>query len=177
MKLLQSERNAEGQISMKNLSLIIMLGIHIVIGIGISVIWANEATENEYGETEFSYQNAAQKQYAHDVAVQATLQDRKITEAIALAKISQDPEDIQDAKVLFQGKFSAVSKQIADMRASGMGWSNIAKQLSVHPSSLGRGHSLIFSKYNIMYSKEPVSRYAINAARAKNDRMVKWSIR
>jgi hypothetical protein len=154
-----------------------MLGILIVIGIGISVIWANEATENEYGETEFSYQNATQAQHAHSVSLQATLQDPRVTEVIALAKITQDPQDILDAKALFQDKFEAVSKQIAVMRASDIGWSYIAKQLNVHPSSLGRGHSIIFSKYNISYSKQPVSRSAINAAKAKNDRMVKWSIR
>ena len=177
MKSLQSKRKAERQIPIKNLSLIIMLGILIVIGIGISVIWANEATKNEYGETEFSYQNTAQKQSAHNVALQATLQDRKITEAIALAKISQNPEDIQDAKELFQDKFEAVSKQIAHMRALDMGWDNIAEQLNVHPSSLGRGYSIIFSTYNISCSKQPAARSVLNPAKTKNDRMVKWSIR
>jgi hypothetical protein len=170
MKLLKSKRNFERQIPMKNLSLIIMLGIIIVIGIGISVIWANEATENEYSETEFSCQNAAQKQHAHNMAFQATLQDPKVTEAIALAKISQNPEDIQDAKKLFQDKFDAVSQQIAHMRASDMGWGNIAKHFDVHPSYLGRGHSIIFSKHNISYSKQSVSSSAAGAAKAKNNK-------
>jgi len=60
--------------------------------------------KNNSNADDSSYQNAAQAQHAHNLAIQATLQDPKVTEAIALARISKDPQDIQNAKEVFQDK-------------------------------------------------------------------------
>jgi len=166
MNWLISKGNAGKQISIKNLLSILMVGIFIVIGIGVSGIWANEDdTENNF---DFSYQNAAQAQHAHNVAIQATLQDAEVAEAIARARASKDPQYIQDAKELFHDKLEDFSEQISNMRSSGMGWGNIAKQLDVHPSFLGRGHSKFFGKHNFSYSKHSKMRSEIKAATARS---------
>ena len=152
MNWLISKGKAGKRNSIKNLLSILMVSIFIVIGIGISGTWANEEhTENYLHKNHFSYQNKAQALHARNVAKQATFQDPEVAKAIARAKASKDPEDIQDAKELFHDKLQDYSKQISRMRSSGMGWGNIAKQLDVHPSFLGRGHSKFFGKHNFSY--------------------------
>jgi hypothetical protein len=169
MNWLISKGRVGKQISIKNLLSILMVGTFIVIGIGVSGIWANEDnTENNFDEDSFSYQNAAQAQHAHNVAIQATLQDPEVAKAFARARASKDPQDIQDAKELFHDKLEDFSKQISDMRSSGMGWGNIAKHLDVHPSFLGRGHSKFFGKHNFSYSKHSHMRSEIKAATARS---------
>ena len=166
MNWLISKGKTGKQISIKNLLSILMVGSFIVIGIGVSGIWANEDdTENNF---DFSYQNAAQAQHAHNVAIQATLQDPEVAKAFARAGASKDPQDIQDAKELFHDKLEDFSKQISDMRSSGMGWGNIAKHFDVHPSSLGRGHSKFFGKHNFYYSKHSHMRSEIKTATARS---------
>jgi hypothetical protein len=151
MKWLNSKIKAGKQIFIKNPLSILTVGIFLVIGIGASGIWANEDnTENDF---DFSYQNAAQSRHARNVAKQATLQDPEVTEALARAKASKDPQDIQDAKELFHDKLQDYSKQISDMRSSGMGWGDIAKHLDVHPSFLGRGHSKFSNKHHFFLRK------------------------
>ena len=165
MNWLISKGRAGKQISIKNLLSIFIVCIFIVIGFGISGIWANEdGTANNMDEADFSYQNAAQAQHAHNVAIQATLQDAEVAEAIARARASKDAQDIQDAKELFHDKLEDFSEQISNMRSSGMGWGNIAKQLDVHPSFLGRGHSKFFGKHNFYPSKHSHMQSEIKAA-------------
>ena len=100
-----------------------------------------QASEDNMDHPDASFQNAAQAQHAQNVAIQATLQDPRVAKAIACAKKSGDPRDIRRARALFHEKMEDYIEQISDMRASGRGWGEIAKDLNVHPSFLGRGHS------------------------------------
>ena len=169
MNWLISKGKAGKQISIKNLLSILMVSIFIVIGIGISGIWANdEHTEHYLDKNSFSYQNSAQAQHARNVAKQATLQDPEVAKAFARAKASKDPQDIIDAKELFHDTLKDFSKQISRMRSSGMGWGNIAKHLDMHPSVLGKGHSKFFGKHNVSYSKHSHMRSEIKAATARS---------
>jgi colicin import membrane protein len=145
-----------------------MVGIFIVIGIGISGIWANE--DNTGNNIDFSYQNTAQALHARNVAKQATFQDPAVARALATAKATNDPQDIQDARALFHDTLKDFSQQVFAMRSSGMGWGNIAKHLDVHPSVLGRGHAKFSRKHHFSYSKHSRKRSAIKAAAAKSDK-------
>ena len=90
MGWLNSKRKAGKQIFIQNRRLILMFGIFIVIGIGISGIWANaDSAENN---NDFSYQNSAQALHALNVAKQATFQDPAVARALARAKATNDPQ-------------------------------------------------------------------------------------
>ena len=123
--------------------------------------------KNHSNHDHFSYQNAAQARHARNLALQATIQNPKVAEAIALAKISKDPQDIQDAKELFHDTLKGFSKQIAKMRAADMGWGNIAKQLNVHPSYLGKKQSMIFTKNDIFYKDHELGKTKIKVANTR----------
>jgi len=168
MKWLNLKIKAGKQISIKNRLSILMVGIFIVIGIGISGIWANE--DNTGNNIDFSYQNTAQTLHARNVAKQATFQDPAVARALATAKATNDPQDIQDARALFHDTLKDFSQQVFAMRSSGMGWGNIAKHLDVHPSVLGRGHAKFSRKHHFSYSKHSRKRSAIKAAAAKSDK-------
>ena len=49
-----------------------------------------------------------------------------------------------------------------------MGWGNIAKQLDVHPSFLGLGHSKYSAKHHLDFTKHTRMRSEIKAATARN---------
>jgi hypothetical protein len=91
-----------------------------------------------------------------------------VAEAIARAKASRDPQDIEDAKMLFHDKMEDYIEEISDMRSSGMGWGNIAKQLNVHPSFLGLGHSKFMAKHNLYFTKHSHMRSEIKAVTARS---------
>ena len=112
------------QISIKNLLVVLIVGFVTIVGIGISGLLANE--DNTENNSDFSYQNATQALHARNVAKMATFQDPEVKKAIARAKQSKDPQDIQNAKELFHDKLKGFSKQITNMRASDMGRGNIA---------------------------------------------------
>ena len=169
MNWLLSKRKSGKQILTKSRLSIFMLGIFIVIGTGISGIWADEDNaENDMDHTHFSYQNAAQEQHAHNLAHQAALQDPEVARAIALAKTSKESEDIQNAKDLFQAKMDEVSKHIAELRAEDTGWGKIAQLVNVHPSYLRRGQSITFSKHSISYSNHVNTKSEGKAANARS---------
>ena len=166
MNWLNSKRKAGKQISIKSRLSILRVGIFIVIGIGISGIWANgDNTENN---SDFSYQNAAQALHARNVAKQATFQDPAVARALATAKATNDPQDIQAARALFHDTLEDFSQQVSDMRSSGMGWGNIAKHLDVNPSVLGNGHAKFSRSHHFSYSKHSRKQSAIKAATAKS---------
>jgi hypothetical protein len=102
-------------------------------------------------DTDASFQNAAQTQHAENVATQAALQDPVVIEAIARAKKSREQEDIDAARSLLKETREAFNKQIYDLRSSGVGWGDIAKQLGVHPSFLGLGHSKTIAKHRLNF--------------------------
>ena len=166
MNWLNSRRKAGKQIAIKSRLSILMLGIFIIIGIGISGIWANE--DNTGDNNDFSYQNTAQALHARNVAKQATFQDPAVAKALATAKATNDPQDIQAARALFHDTLEDFSQQVSDMRSSGMGWGNIAKHLDVHPSVLGNGHAKFSRNHHFSYSKHSRKQSTIKAAAAKS---------
>lgn len=115
-----------------------------------------------------NFQNAAQAQHAYNLAIQATLQDPKVAKAIECAKRTGKPRDIRRAKRLFRAKKADYIEKISDMRSSRMGWGNIARELDVHPSFLGLGHSKFRAKYDWDFSKHSRIRSEIKAATARN---------
>ena len=127
-----------------------------------------QASEDNMDYPDASFQNAAQAQHAHNVAIQATLQDPKVAKAIACAKKSGDPRFIKRARASFHEKMEENIEKISDMRSSGMGWGNIAKQLNVHPSFLGGGHSKYMAKHDLDFPKNTRIRSEIKAATARS---------
>ena len=141
MKWLISKGKAGKQISIKNLLSILMVGIFIVIGIGISGLWANE--DNTENNVDFSYQNAAQAQHAHNVAIQATLQDPEVAKGFAHPRASKDPKAFKMQKNCFMINWKILAEQ--NFRyANHLVWDGaiLRKHLDVHPSFLGRGRYL-----------------------------------
>jgi hypothetical protein len=114
-------------------------------------------------DTDASFQNAAQTQHAENVATQAALQDPVVIEAIARAKKSREQEDIDAARSLLKETREAFNKQIYDLRSSGEGWGDIAKQLGVHPSFLGLGHSKTIAKHRLNFRSRSRVRSEIKA--------------
>ncbi|MCK5203781.1 MAG: hypothetical protein KAR15_07910, partial [Desulfobacterales bacterium] len=127
-----------------------------------------QASEDNMDHPDVSFQNAAQAQHAQNVAIQATLQDPRVAKAIACAKKSGDPRDIRRARALFHEKMEDYIEKISDMRSSGIGWGDIAKQLNVHPSFLGRGHSKYMAKHDLDFTKRTRMRSEIKAATARS---------
>ena len=115
-----------------------------------------------------NFQNAAQAQHAYNLAFEATLQDPEVARAIRRAKRTGDPRDIRRARRLFRQTKSENIEKISDWRSAGMGWGNIAKELDVHPSFLGLGHSKFRARYDLDFSKHHRIRSEIKAATARN---------
>ena len=100
-------------------------------------------------EEESNFNNPAQAAKAEALAeAVAEANSEAIAEAeadLADAIEEGDPDAITDAETALADAISdatSVSEQdIADMRAEGMGWGEIAHELGVHPSTLGLGHA------------------------------------
>lgn len=110
-----------------------------------------------------SFKNPAQaahaSQLANEVAsrgsteTEAALSDVEAAqEGLEEAMATGTPEEIEQATTELEAAEKAyadavaeltgvVSKDLVDMREAGMGWGNIAKELGVHPSILGLGHT------------------------------------
>jgi hypothetical protein len=151
--------------SIKFMILIVFVAVCLTGWMAIAKL---QASEDNMDNSDASFQNAAQAQHAHNLAVQAALEDPEVAEAIELAKESKDPQESKDAKALFHEKMDDFVDEISDMRASGMGWGNIAKQLDVHPSFLGRGHSKFMAKNNSYFTKHARMRSEIKTATARS---------
>lgn len=123
---------------------------------------------DDMDDPDVNFQNDAQAQHAHNLAFQAALQDREVARAIACAKKSGNPRDIRRARRMFREKKEDYIEKISDMRASGMGWGNIARQLDVHPSFLGLGHSKYMAKHDLDFTKHARIRSEIKAATARS---------
>jgi hypothetical protein len=137
-----STGKAKKQISIKSFLATFFVCVSVVTWIDISTILADEDDPaDNMDNTELSFQNPAQVQHANNVATQAALQHS----AVIAAKENGDTEE---ADRLFNEKVEAFTQKISDMRAEGRGWGDIAKELGVHPSFLGLGHSNKIAKSN-----------------------------
>jgi hypothetical protein len=113
--------------------------------------FADETAENE----ESYYENPAQAAHAAQLADEAALSDADVQQALndyeeALDALGENPTEAELAEVqaleeAYQEKLSEITGVMGDeieaMRASGMGWGDIAHELGVHPSVLGLGHT------------------------------------
>lgn len=117
MIALLSIENNKKKISIKYLLLTFFVCVSMIAWLGTSNLQAdeNDPANNTY-ESEVRFQNAAQAQRAENIATQVALQDPAKTK-------------------------EGITRDIYDMRSSGMGWGEIAKYYGLHPSILGLGHS------------------------------------
>ena len=154
------------QISFKKLLLTFLVCASVVSWIGISSLFADEDDPADNKEnTELSFQNAAQKQHAKNVAIKAALQDPDVIAAIEEAKKSGD---FEKARALFKETVTDNKQQISEMRAEGWGWGEIAKEFDVHPKYLGLGHYKHKSKYGAHYKTQHHNKSQIKAASSKS---------
>lgn len=122
---------------------------------------AKELDEDE--EVTPNFTNAAQAAHASQLADEVASRGNEETvealenieaaeEALEDAMATDDPDAIENAQQELAEAEEAYAKtvseltgvitqDIADMRASGRGWGNIAHELGVHPSLLGLGHT------------------------------------
>jgi uncharacterized membrane protein YgcG len=80
-----------------------------------------------------SFGNPAQEQHARNVVEAAVDQDPEVAEAMRA--------DPAHARAIRQEAIQAGMHTVEGMRASGMGWGDIAKTMGVHPGTLGLGHN------------------------------------
>ncbi len=154
------------RISLNKFLLAFLVCASVVTWIGISTLFADEDDPADNMEnTEYSFQNAAQKQHAKNLAIKATLQDQAVIDAIAKAKESKD---FEEARALFKETLADNTRQISDKRAEGWGWGEIAKDLGVHPKYLGLGHYKHKAKYGTHYPTQHYNKSEIKAAKAKS---------
>jgi len=134
-----STRKAKNQRSIQSVLLTVLLIVGIICWISINNVYAVEDDPSDNGETADTVSsNAAQDQKAENLAEQAALQDPAVAQSYAEAGKTGN---VDEANALYEEKVEEYNAQIDDMRASGMGWGDIAHELGVHPSVLGLGHS------------------------------------
>ncbi|UCG67395.1 MAG: hypothetical protein JSW12_10620 [Deltaproteobacteria bacterium] len=140
------------------LSIFFML-VCIIVWMGKS---ASQASE------EVSFYNEAQAQHAENVATSAARQDPTVAAAIAKAEDTGLPEDRAIAEALLAEMVGVLTKDIAAMRGSGMGWGEIAHYFGVHPGVLGLGHSKTKAHYGVQTSTQAHRRSEIAQATVRN---------
>jgi len=119
---------------------------------------ADETTTDD-GDTEGSYfSNPAQAAHAAQLSSQVAADDPEVNQAYAdyqdaldtfnaleTAPTQTDLDALAAAETAYEEalaeKIGVTNDEIAAMRASGMGWGEIAHELGVHPSLLGLGHT------------------------------------
>lgn len=109
----------------------------------------NEPAQIEMAEEAPAYQNQAQ--IAHDANLAEVAYAKidaeiaSLQEDLAKAEVEGDLTEIAaleaEIDVKVSEKIGIEEGKIADLRASGMGWGEIAHELGVHPGVLGLGHS------------------------------------
>jgi len=132
-----SKAEAEKQISIRYLLSIFFLCVVVITGIGLSSIRA---------DTDTHFQNDAQTQHAQNIAIEAAFQDEEVIKA-------KNSGNFDLMNSLVDEKVEQFMERISEMRASGMGWGNIAKELDVHPRFIGLGHSKTDEKLDTTVAK------------------------
>jgi len=99
-----------------------------------------QAHEGYSDAIQVSFPNHAQAQHAKNVAIIAARQDPDVRAAFLKARETGAPEDLAKARALLARTERAIFRKTAHMRASGVGWGEIARHYGVHPGELGLGH-------------------------------------
>jgi len=108
---------------------------------------AAPVVENEDSADDISqYQYAAQAAHASNLAEATYEIDTEINAligqlAVAESEEPQDQGEITGLEAEIERREEEIQAEITEMRASGMGWGEIAHALGVHPGVLGLGHS------------------------------------
>jgi uncharacterized membrane protein YgcG len=137
-------------------------------------VWAAnsvmQASEHNADTGKVSFSNHAQEQHARNVAISAARKDLEVIAAFSEAKESGDSKALDDAKSLLRTRTREIYRQIAEKRASGMGWGDIAKYYGIHPSVLGLGHSKIKGHARLQAPTQARRQTTVSAAKAKSSK-------
>ena len=126
------------QLLLKNFLLAFFICVSVVTWIGLSAIQADGTDSDGYvKDSEVKFQNAAQRKHAKNIAIKAVLQDDEVMKKISWLRKNKGDEA---ARARFEEEMRKNICEIADKRAKGEGWGNIAKDYGVHPKYLGLGH-------------------------------------
>ncbi|MCK5068907.1 MAG: helix-turn-helix domain-containing protein [Desulfocapsa sp.] len=141
-------------------------------------VGADEPADTEEAEDLVSnFQNPAQAAHAsqlagavasaENTAVEEAMTDvDKATEDFENATAANDQEAIDEAQEALDAAVEAhgtvvsnltgiTQADIADMREAGMGWGNIAREIGVHPSVIGLGHTKDKQKSKAGFTADP----------------------
>jgi hypothetical protein len=148
---------AQKRLSIRYFLSIFFLCVAVVIGIGLSSIRA---------DTDALFQNEAQTHHAQNIAIEAAFHDPEVIEA-------KKSRDFERMNMLVDDKVAEYMQQIAEKRASGMGWGNIAKAFDVHPGVLGLGHFKMDKKYDTAFirnrDKSPNKGFSLGHSKAQSN--------
>lgn len=153
-------------------------------------VMAETDNTNEGAESRSALQNDAQVARAENLAeIEAAKPDAELTAArkavtdaetaLAAAKASGDENAIDDAQAaldeadgnlatLMSARTAEAKEDITAMRASGMGWGEIAHELGIHPGYLGLGHTKGNIQKNRFSNMEGDDKAEIKAATERN---------
>ena len=137
-----------------------LLTCFVVLALSALPVLAQEMDDGEAAEPVSAFSNPAQAAKAEGLAAAATemaeqeLADAEVERAEALAAYDAavavgDPAAIEAASAnlaaandayaeAFAGAAGVTTQEVADMRAAGLGWGDIAHALGVHPSVIGK---------------------------------------
>jgi len=136
---------------------VLILALFLSMTAYAGIATADDTTSDE-GDTEGSYfSNPAQAAHAAQLSSQVAADDPEVSQAYADYQDALDSYNALDtptqadldaleaAETAYEEalaeKIGVTNDEIAAMRASGMGWGEIAHELGVHPSLLGLGHT------------------------------------
>lgn len=126
------------QLLLKNFLLAFFICASVVTWMGLSAIQADETDPDGYvKDGNVKFQNTAQRKHAKNIAIKAVLQDEEVMKKISWLRKNKGDEA---ARARFEEEMRKNICEIADKRAKGEGWGNIAKDYGVHPKYLGLGH-------------------------------------
>ena len=129
-----------------------------VLFFAVNLARADETATDDGADTEESYySNPAQAAHAGQLADEVAEDDPEVQQALddyeaaleAYNAIEEPTEEdlkvVEELEAAYEDilaeKIGVASDDIAAMRASGMGWGDIAHELGVHPALLGLGHT------------------------------------
>lgn len=131
----------------KPIGFVLFSTLLLVICITVSGKSLLQASVGYSDHMKVSFPNHAQAQHARNVAIVAARQDPGVRAAFLKARETGALEDLARARALLARTERAIFRRIAHMRASGVGWGQIAHYYGVRPGVLGLGHSKRKAQY------------------------------
>ncbi len=97
---------------------------------------SQELSAEEVAKAQESVNTAQQEYETAAAALEADPENQELQDALSAAQ-----ENLDTATSSLAEAAGATTESINEMRASGMGWGEIAHELGIHPSVLGLGHT------------------------------------